>query len=499
MKKRNSRSVLALLLTAVMMASILAGCSGSGDDKGANTDTPKTPAADSAGTPVTPSADPGSDKPYAGENMVLFTFAGWVDDSMTGTLSDRLEASTGMTLDTIIVPWDERITKMTVMVAGGQQIDVTGKSTPADMSILCDAGALLPVNDYLNSSDLFSRDNWLGWDYMDSMVYSGDGLWYGVPNRPVQGYIFTINQAWLDELGLEIPKTTDELTEVLRAFKAADMGGDGSTIPIAHQFPNSDHIATFLGMWGVEGPFIMKDSDGLRYHPWLTENGLAGLQWMQDMYKEGLLDPEFANENGTSIFDKVNSGMVGVFLDWPGNNRGYNLAAEKTGEKVNFVPMDIPQAIEGVTPVNCGNTIIMNNLVATTANADAAWSFIEWLNSEQGIIDWTWTEGENYNILDNSDIDIVRTQLHSAGYDTWGCLNKLWLNSDKCVDSTPETIEGYDVFYSSWSFPPVLEGAGDAEEIALPLATKVIYGEMTIDEFETELRTQLMNLNLIDK
>lgn len=439
-------------------------------------------------------------KPYEGENIVLFSFAGWVDTDMEETLSARLQEDTGMTLDMITVPWDERITKMTVMVAGGEQIDVTGKSTPADMSILCDSGALLPINDYIENSEVFSEENWLGWDYMDTMTYAEDGLWYGVPVNPPQGYIFTINQAWLDKLGLEVPTTTDELTEVLRAFKEADLSGNGATIPMAHQFANSDHIATFLGMWGVEGPYIMVDEeDGLRYHPWLTENALEGLQWMQDMYKEGLLDPEFANENGTDIFDKVNSGLVGVFLDWPGSNRGYNLAAEETGNMVNFVPMSIPQAREDVTPVNCANTIIMDNIVATTANADAAWSFIEWLNTPEGIVDWTWTEGENYTIDENGEVETLVTQLHSTGWNTQNSLSKVWLESGNAVEAYPETLEGYDVFFESWAFPAVQEGTGEAEEIALPLATQVICGQMSVEEFETELRTQLTNAGLIDK
>lgn len=262
---KMSKRVLAMLLVLVMCASVLAGCAG-------NQAAPATEPAQS-NTPSnevvadTPKEEPANDKPFAGEKIVLFSFAGWVDEGKEEILSARLEEDTGMTLDIIVVPWDERITKMAVMVAGGQQIDVTGKSTPADMSILCDAGALLPVNDYIRDSEVFSEENWNGWQYMDSMVYAEDGLWYGVPTRPVQGYIYTINQAWLDKLGLEVPKTTEELTAVLREFKKADLGGNGATIPIAHQFPNSDHIATFLGMWGIEGPFIQEDDSGKRYHP----------------------------------------------------------------------------------------------------------------------------------------------------------------------------------------------------------------------------------------
>ena len=47
-----------------------------------------------------------------------------------------------------------------------------------------------------------------------------------------------INKTWLDELGLEVPTTLDELHDALVAFKESDMatmyGNDpGSTIPMS--------------------------------------------------------------------------------------------------------------------------------------------------------------------------------------------------------------------------------------------------------------------------
>lgn len=38
-----------------------------------------------------------------------------------------------------------------------------------------------------------------------------------------------INKAWLDQLGLEVPTTTEELYELLCAFRDNDMNGNGDT------------------------------------------------------------------------------------------------------------------------------------------------------------------------------------------------------------------------------------------------------------------------------
>ena len=51
-----------------------------------------------------------------------------------------------------------------------------------------------------------------------------------------------INQVWLDKLGMEIPTTTEELREVLRAFKTQDPNGNGVADELALSgFANSWH------------------------------------------------------------------------------------------------------------------------------------------------------------------------------------------------------------------------------------------------------------------
>ena len=48
---------------------------------------------------------------------------------------------------------------------------------------------------------------------MDRRIRSGKEAIQAVANIPF------INKKWLDELGLEVPTTTDELVEVLKAFR----------------------------------------------------------------------------------------------------------------------------------------------------------------------------------------------------------------------------------------------------------------------------------------
>ncbi|MDE0026559.1 MAG: extracellular solute-binding protein [Spirochaetaceae bacterium] len=55
-----------------------------------------------------------------------------------------------------------------------------------------------------------------------------------------------INQVWLDKLGLEMPTTTEELREVLRAFKTQDPNGNG----VADELP----LSGFANSWHTRAP-----------------------------------------------------------------------------------------------------------------------------------------------------------------------------------------------------------------------------------------------------
>ena len=49
-----------------------------------------------------------------------------------------------------------------------------------------------------------------------------------------------INKAWLDELGLEMPETTEDLKTVLKAFKENDLNKNGKNDEIPLSFIIND-------------------------------------------------------------------------------------------------------------------------------------------------------------------------------------------------------------------------------------------------------------------
>ena len=70
------------------------------------------------------------------------------------------------------------------------------------------------------------------------MVTNPDGHIYSLPKklpmRPIVGNQLFINKKWLDNLGLKMPETYDDLVTVLQAFKDKDANGNGDVMMKFH-------------------------------------------------------------------------------------------------------------------------------------------------------------------------------------------------------------------------------------------------------------------------
>ena len=117
-----------------------------------------------------------------------------------------------------------------------------------------------------------------------------DGAIYGVPTRSINKTMYTaaIRQDWLDKLGLKVPETLDELTEVLRAFTEDDPDGDGIANTYGVSFTGLDYGSVFFGAFGA--------TSGMDYL--LNEDGTVTTNVISDQYKAALT---YLKE----IYDKV--------------------------------------------------------------------------------------------------------------------------------------------------------------------------------------------------
>lgn len=172
-----------------------------------------------------------------------------------------------------------------------------------------------------------------------------DGKIYGLPSGEQMGTagidkeedysIFSIpqfsmiNKAWLDDLGLEIPTTLDELHDVLKAFKDNDMahkmyGADaGSTLPMSTGFDqwcwgqNIFYAGFGFTNWtnDVINDLVLQ-KDGKVNFVCDDDNYREALTYFHDWYAEGLMDTEMFSQDDTQLMAKCQQGYVGVSTWW---------------------------------------------------------------------------------------------------------------------------------------------------------------------------------------
>lgn len=425
--------------------------------------------------------------------FVVFT-TNWIvkDNARIDEYKTIIKEKFGKDLVIINPPFAEAAEKLNIMLASGEQIDVIWKSTPGDMLMLVEKDLLYPLEDMLKASATLTQDQWSGWNYLDPVSY--DGHVYALPLMKASAYIPTINKAWLDKLGLPIPTTFAELESTLRAFKDAKLAGD-ATIPLAHQWSYCDHVASFLGMFGLPGPNVYLE-DGKRVHPWLTAEAAQGLTWLQSMYKDGILDSEFPTAQEEPMRQKVISGMVGLFFDWAGANNDMNAKAKEQGNLCEMVAMPAPAAIDGKPAYITGNTICMWMVPKTAADPQASFDLISYWYSKEGAEKFSLTEGYDYKVVDGKKIGDPVNGNFIVDVSKTGTLVKALERIG--LDATQESIDGAAVMDAQIIFPSPLPGIGDVQDIARPLVLRCITGELTVQAFQDELRTELLAKGLID-
>nr|WP_304956241.1 extracellular solute-binding protein [uncultured Acetatifactor sp.] len=195
---------------------------------------------------------------------------------------------------------------------------------PADISVVnqyVEDGYFLAISDYLDYAPNLKAFLEEHPDYK-AMCTAADGNIYGLvqynDNKYARLQRAFIDRVWLENVGMEYPKTVEELYETLKAFKEKDANGNGDStdeIPVSGDTNASWYLAVMsaFGMPVSDTAYGLMLSDGTVTLAQTTENYQAYLTYMNRLYSEGLYDEAALVQNSDEFVAKARDGRVGTF------------------------------------------------------------------------------------------------------------------------------------------------------------------------------------------
>ncbi len=345
----------------------------------------------------TNSSDVNSDEPKTDESQTQFSVLSGISALSSGfennEVLNQLQDDSGITIDWDCLS-DSLSEQVNIRIAGGDLPDAfqgVGFSN-YELTRYGEDGTFIDLTPYITEEYMPNLTKILEENpEILSAITMSDGKVYGLPSAEKMGTagigdeedysIYTIpqfsmiNKAWLDDLGLEMPTTLDELHDVLVEFQENDMsakyyGNDaGTTIPMSTGYDewcwgqNIFYAGFGFTNWinDVCNDLILTD-DGTAEYVCASENYREALTYFHDWYAEGLMDNGMFSQSDTQYMAKCSQGYVGVGTWW--------YIEELMGDYADdyeFLPiLDGPDGTHNVT-VRTGGGTNSGNLSITSA------------------------------------------------------------------------------------------------------------------------------------
>ncbi|WP_256757735.1 extracellular solute-binding protein [Cohnella sp. WQ 127256] len=298
------------LLSMIGVITLTVAACGNNNNEAKSTSAPSTqPASSVEASKEAPSASPEEAKKP--DLKALHVYQN--DDYNTYPVAKVIEEKTGYKVKYEMLPQDKADDKLNLLIASGAEYDYVfmngGSNGKALYSDYAKRGALTEIGPLIeefgpNIKAAIADASW--------EAVKVEGKIYAIPTSASDGVGFDliIRQDWLDKVKLPMPTTLEEFTAVLKAFKEQDPGGNGKqNVPFSTR---GDYpvLPNLNGAFGIANSY--NDVDGKLVPSALDPNFQSYLEYMNDLFKQGLLEKEFAVNKDPNLKEKFTSGKLGV-------------------------------------------------------------------------------------------------------------------------------------------------------------------------------------------
>ena len=430
MKKRK---IGALLLTAALVASTLAGCGG---DSNSSSNTGGSTTTDNSSSSGDTSSS-GDSTAASGEviELTFFNADANQDDPWTDPVAEALTAATGVKLKTSRpVGGNDESESVALMIAEQNYPDIIFAKGSAGN--LIDAGAMMDMTDLIeeygpNIKKLYGDEfEKLKQSADDPSIYQLSAYNVGGTRFKDAGNL-QIQWAALKAKNYEIPHSLDELEAMIKDFIAENPTTDEGLPRIGISLSTADwhwlitlgNPAGFIadgapdnGQW-----IVTENNEGV--YKFRSDKEREYFRWLCRMYNEGILDPDFATQTHEDYIAKIASGRVVCLMDKDWDYQDGEKVLKADG-KYDLTYAGLPTCMDANT--KCPSLMYQGlttgtGVGITTSCKDpvAAIKYIDYLCSDEGQVLTKWgIEGVNYFIDDEGHRYRTEEEIKYAQEDT---------------------------------------------------------------------------------
>lgn len=394
MKKYGNRKWITKVMALFLTGAMLTGCGAGGND-GKDPGASQTAQTSQESKPAETGGSSGEDMKTEGPkkmdkevtlSYLIYEHTDWPinDDS---PVREKMFEATNVKIESIVAPATNFEEKFNVAIMGKTLPDMMmGKS----IDVLNEyglKGAFIPLEDKLEE---FAPNIYALMDERArKMVTASDGHIYAIP-RFGQDRLRTawlIRKDWLDKLNLEVPKTTEDWTEVLRQFKEKDPGNVGKNlIPLMNRSGSSVFMIYTAPTFGLH-PENYTEMDGKFVLNAATDEYKNMVEWYKTLYEEKLFDQEFVTTTSKQWEEAVSAGYVGAFIDFANRADTFTGILKAQDPDAEFIVVEPPVGPTGTQGVPSYSDILTTTSVAISKdceNVEAALAWLDYLYSEEG-------------------------------------------------------------------------------------------------------------------
>ena len=428
------KRIIAIACTAAMTVSLISGCGGASDkgQKEAVKEAEGTAKEDLplAKYPETVTVHLGG---KMNPNAKIPKGMSFEDNSYTRLLKENLNIQVVYDWTASTSDYDEKMS----LCIGSNTIPEIMNVNATQYRALLKYDMIQPLDKYFDdyASDALKSYVKSGGEELQKCITNEDGELMAIPAPAITaGGIneMWIRQDWLDKLGLEAPRTWDEMVKVAEAFVTQDPDGNGEDDTIGILGPgNSDHMNAIGGnQYGLDPLFSsfqsypqywLQGKDGTVEYGSIQPETRDALEKISELYTNKLIDPEMLVRSNSK--EPLLAGKVGIFFGpwWS----GYTVADATLAGAADWRAYFTPLSEDGNYYTHMAEPTTQY-VVASKAckNPEAAFKIVNYVikNEEQWIVD-----------------GITSTEMTTAD------LYPLWNTYDNAneIEVSTETLEKY--------------------------------------------------------